>query len=80
MNVPKKIMQAAKEKADFLERAAGVRRGDLCICKVKKDFVLLNITGPGSESLITGRRFSDREVFQIVWGFAVIQGNTCKIV
>lgn len=79
MKVPAKIMQAAKEKAEFLERAAGIRRDDLCICKVKKDFVLLNIAGPGSESLITGRRFSDREVFQIVWGFAVIQGNTCKI-
>ena len=79
MNVPKKIMAAAKEKAAFLERSAGVRAGDLCICKAGRDYILLNIVGPGSESLITGRRFSDLEVFQIVWSYAVIAGNTCRI-
>ena len=80
MTVPSKIMAAAKEKAANLW-AAGLANvpGDLVIVKSGGDYILLNVSGPGSENLSRGGYLSTAEAFRLALGKAVISGQSCRV-
>lgn len=80
MTVPKKIMAAAKEKAANLW-AAGLANvpGDLVIVKSGRDYILLNVAGPGSENLSRGGYLSTAEAFRISWLEAVFSGRARRV-